>query len=290
MDRVPNDVVGAPVSPVNTPVRNGRAGSRRILGIDFFNGEAREAIERIRRGGLLVVPAAPALINLPGDRAYRRALLQADLAIADSAFMVLVWNLLERDRIRRLSGLEYFSRLVEDPEFRRDGAAFYVMASEESARKNIAWLRCQGISVEKNQVYIAPMYAKGINDPVLLDRISALRPKHVVITVGGGVQERLGLYLKLSLDYLPAIHCIGAAIAFKSGDQVAIPPLADKLGLGWLLRCLWRPKSYVPRYWSARKLAWLLLNYRAELPPMEIPDAPDAPEVADSERSSTFVA
>jgi N-acetylglucosaminyldiphosphoundecaprenol N-acetyl-beta-D-mannosaminyltransferase len=279
---MPDDVVGAPVTSVKTPVPGGN--SRRILGIDFFNGEAPAAIERMRSGGLLVVPAAPALINLPFDRAYRRALLQSDLAITDSAFMVLVWNLLERDDVRRLSGLEYFSHLVEDADFRQDGAVFYVMANEASSRKNVAWLESKGIPIGDDQIYIAPFYGNDVKDQVLVDRIAAQRPKHVVITVGGGVQERLGLYLKLSLNYLPAIHCVGAAIAFKSGDQVAIPPLADRLGLGWLLRCLWRPKSYVPRYWNARKLAWLLLNHRAELPPM------DVVEVADADRSSTFVA
>lgn len=286
------------MTAINKARLNGRARAdcRRILGIDFFNGEARAAIDLVRSGGLLVVPAAPALVNLPSDREYRRALLQADVAIADSAFMVLLWNLLQGDNVRRLSGLEYFSRLVEDPEFRQDGAVLYVMASEESSRKNVAWLETQGIRVKSNQVYIAPVYSKGIKDPALVDRISALRPKHVVITVGGGVQERLGLYLKLALDYFPAIHCIGAAIAFKSGDQVAIPLLADRLGMGWLLRCVWRPKSYVPRYWSARKLAWLLLNYRAELPPIRVPDIAEVADVersspvADADRSSTFVA
>jgi UDP-N-acetyl-D-mannosaminuronic acid transferase (WecB/TagA/CpsF family) len=279
---MPDDVIGAPVTSIETPRAGGN--SRRILGIDFFNGEASGAIERLRSGGLLVVPAAPALINLPFDRAYRRALLQADLAITDSAFMVLIWNLLEGDDVRRLSGLEYFSHLVEDAGFRQSGAVFYVMANEESSRKNVAWLRGQGIPVGDDQIYIAPFYGSDVKDQVLVDRIAVMRPKHVVITVGGGVQERLGLYLKLSLDYLPAIHCIGAAIAFKSGDQVTVPLLADRLRLGWLLRCLWRPKSYLPRYWNARKLAWLLLNHRAELPPM------DVVEVTDAEHSSTFVA
>lgn len=257
---------------------------RRILGIDFFNGDAHGAIDKMRSGGLLVVPAAPALINLPVDQAYRRALLESDLAIADSAFMVMVWNLLERDNVRRLSGLEYFSALVEDAEFRRDGAALFVMASEESAVTNVAWLMGRGIRIQPDQVYVAPIYRDGVKDPILLERILALRPKHVVITVGGGVQERLGLYLKLGLDYLPSIHCIGAAIAFKSGDQVAIPAIADRARAGWLLRCLWRPKSYLPRYWGARKLAWLLFNHRANLPPL------DAPEVAEADGSSTSAA
>jgi N-acetylglucosaminyldiphosphoundecaprenol N-acetyl-beta-D-mannosaminyltransferase len=271
---VPDVVGGSPVTS-SLGAREGEK-SRRILGIEFFNGGPDEAIERIRSGGLLVVPAAPALATVQVDQAYRRALLQADLAITDSAFMVMVWNLIEADHVRRLSGLEYFSHLVEDPEFRREGATLYVMASEESAKTNVAWLKSIGIHVAESQVYIAPDYRNGIKDQALLERILAARPQHVVITVGGGIQERLGLYLKLSLDYLPAIHCIGAAIAFLSGDQVAISPAADKLGIGWLLRCLWRPRSYVPRYWAARKLAWLLLNYRANLPPLEVVESPDA--------------
>jgi len=266
MDRVPNDVDCPPVAAHSLA----QAGFRRILGIEFFSGRASEAVERMRAGGLLVVPAAPALINLPVDKAYRDALLEADLAIADSAFMVMLWNLLEGDQVGRLSGLEYFSRLVADPEFRCRGAAFYVMASEESARKNLAWLNRQGIPVDPSQVYIAPVYHGDVVDPILLERITALRPRHVVITVGGGIQERLGLYVKRSVDYVPAIHCIGAAIAFRSGDQVYIPEIADRMALGWLLRCIWRPKAYVPRYWAARRLAWLLFRYRTELPPVRV--------------------
>ena len=112
----------------------------------------------MRQGGLLVVPAAPALTALRCDGAYREALLEADLAIADSAFMVLLWNLLEGDSVSRLSGLEYFSELVRDPDFRREGSTLYVMASEESAIRNVCWLRRQGIPIRSNQVYVAPIY------------------------------------------------------------------------------------------------------------------------------------
>lgn len=265
MDRVSNDVGSAALSAAAH--RYGSAAPRQILGIEFFSGNASEVVERMRSGGLLVAPAAPALASLPVDDAYREALLNADVAIVDSALMAILWNLLEGDDMRRLSGLEYFSELVNDSEFRRPGAALYVMASAESARRNVDWLVSQGVFIDSNQIYIAPMYGDDVVDAELVGRISELRPRHVVVTVGGGIQERLGLYIKRSLDYLPAIHCIGAAIAFRSGDQVYISPTADRLALGWLLRCLWRPRSYVPRYWAARKLAWLLYRYRAKLPP-----------------------
>jgi len=98
-------------------------------------------------------------------------------------------------------------------------------------------------------------------------------PRHIVVGLGGGTQERLGLYLKQNLAYKPAIHCIGAAIAFLSGDQVRIPVWVDKMGLGWLWRSVSNPSQYGPRYWDARHLAPLLFRYRERLP-IFIPDSP----------------
>jgi exopolysaccharide biosynthesis WecB/TagA/CpsF family protein len=239
---------------------------RQILGIRFFVGGAARAIELVRKGGLLVVPAAPALKNLPEDRAYREALQAADIAIADSGLMVMIWNLTQRDHIRRLSGLKYLRELLSSPDVRQPGQSFWIMASPESAATNLAWLRQQGIEIPAEDVYVAPIYGQAIEDQVLLKQIRERRPAHIIVTIGGGTQEKLGLYLKRNLAPMPAIHCIGAAIAFLSGDQVQIPRWADRLYCGWLFRCISEPKRYVPRYWSARKLVGMMLRYKEALP------------------------
>lgn len=239
---------------------------RQILGINFYMGNAAGAIDRISAGGLLVVPAAPALKDIATNSSYRAALTNADLVITDSAFMVLVWNLLELDSVTRLSGLRYLRELLLRPEVQTPGNTLWVMAGPASARKNLDWLKKQGIEVPAECVYQAPMYGNPIEDKILVEKICQLRVKHIVITVGGGTQEQLGLYLKRELDYLPSIHCIGAAIAFLSGDQVRIPEWGDRLYLGWLFRCFDSPRRFVPRYVSASKLARLLMQYRSELP------------------------
>jgi UDP-N-acetyl-D-mannosaminuronic acid transferase (WecB/TagA/CpsF family) len=241
---------------------------QRILGVDFFCGTARQTIDRMKQGGLLVVPAAPALKDLPENRDYRDALLNADLAITDSAFMVLIWNFMSRKRIPRVSGLEYLRELLLEEDVRKPGNTLWIMASPKSAQTNLRWLRAQGIVIRKEDIYLAPLYKSQLADEPLLEKMCAHHYKHVIVTVGGGTQERLGLYMKRNLDYLPGIHCIGAAIAFLSGDQVNIPNWADKTGMGWLLRCLSKPTAYVPRYWAARKLVWLMLKYKSELPPL----------------------
>ena len=239
---------------------------RQILGIRFFVGDADEAVARMSSGGLLVVPAAPALKNLAHDPAYREALQGADLVITDSAFMVMIWNRLKRDSIRRVSGLKYLSSLLKQPDFYQPGGSFWIMASEASARRNSVWLRRRGIELASSDCYVAPLYGKTISDPALLRLIDERRPRHIVVTLGGGTQERLGLYLRSKLDCKPSIHCVGAAIAFLSGDQVLIPDWADRMYLGWLFRCLSDPRRYMPRYWDARKLLSLMIRYGSSLP------------------------
>jgi UDP-N-acetyl-D-mannosaminuronic acid transferase (WecB/TagA/CpsF family) len=241
----------------------------RILGINFLDGSAQAAIAQMREAALLVVPAAPALKDLDRNPNYREALLNADLAIADSAFMVLIWNRLQRRNLRRLSGLEYLRELLLESDVRESGNTLWVMASAASAKLNLDWLEGQGIIVPDDNVYMAPVYGEVIDDAILLDRINSIQPQHIIITIGGGTQERLGLYLKRNLTCRPAIHCIGAAIAFLSGDQVHIPIWADRLYLGWLFRSLSEPKRYIPRYWDARKLLTLVLRHGADLPALK---------------------
>jgi N-acetylglucosaminyldiphosphoundecaprenol N-acetyl-beta-D-mannosaminyltransferase len=120
-----------------------------ILGIRFFVGEAVEAIELISKGGgLLVVPAGPAMRNLAGDPVYREALLESDLAIADSAFMVLLWNMLYRPRISKLSGLRYLRALLQRDGFRSANDTLWVMPSEASVERTLAWLTENGVRAD----------------------------------------------------------------------------------------------------------------------------------------------
>jgi len=239
---------------------------RQILGVRFFVGDAPEAVEIGARGGLVVVPAAPALLELRSDPDYREALLEADLPITDSGFLVILWNLMMRDRIHRVSGLEYLKLLLLRPEFFQPAQCLWIMPSESALELNLIWLKKQGFAVEREDCYVAPKYGRPVTDPHLVDLVNRRSPRHIVIGLGGGVQEKLGLYLKRHCPGKPAIHCIGAAIGFLTGDQVAIPHWADQWVLGWLFRCAANPSRFVPRYAKALQLPALLWKYRSELP------------------------
>jgi len=244
---------------------------RHILGIRFFVGDAPEAVEIGARGGLVVVPAAPALMELRRDPEYRRALLAADLAITDSGFLVLLWNVMMRDRIHRVSGLEYLKLLLDRPEFHEPGTNLWVMPSQTSMERNLNWLKARGFPVTAGDCYLAPQYGgASITDDALIQLINERKPRHVIIGLGGGVQEKLGFCLKQQCAAKPAIHCIGAAIGFLSGDQVHIPHWADQWILGWLFRCAANPGRFVPRYARALQLPMILWRYRGQIPDLQI--------------------
>ena len=234
----------------------------RILGIPFLNAGVDSAIERLRRGHLMVVPAAPAMIHLPFDAAYARALVNADFAIADSMYMVLLWLLIKGERIHRVSGLTFLRTFLDLKDLREEGSLFLVNPSCEEDERNRDWLACLGIHAPIDLSYTAPMYDREVVDEHLLEILRAKRPRYILINIGGGVQEKLGYYLRRNLDYRPGIICSGAAIAFLTGHQARIPSIVDKIGLGWLVRCIVKPKQFIPRYWQALKLAELMICYQ----------------------------
>jgi len=245
-----------------------------ILGVDFFSGSVHAAVETIRQGGLLVAPAGPGLAhNLVEDAAYTKALAAADVVLPDSGLMVLLWNYWARSggaRLRRVSGLEFLDCHLRDAKARGQLAdSFWVMPSVEEKTGNFKWLANDlGVTIPDGSAYIAPMYPVSgpVEDPQLLEAVRASQCSTVFLNIGGGVQERVGHYLRQNLDPCPAILCCGAAIAFLAGGQARIPKWADRLKLGWLMRCLDNPASFIPRYWKAKSLVSLMLRHRERHP------------------------
>jgi UDP-N-acetyl-D-mannosaminuronic acid transferase (WecB/TagA/CpsF family) len=242
--------------------------TRRILGVDFFVGTIEQATERAVAGGLVVAPSGPGLaVDLVKSPAYREALTTAELAVTDSGWMVLLWRFFTGEKLPRHSGLKLIRAVLAREDLKAPGAIFWVMPSAEESARNVAWLQAQGFATTEADVYLAPHYKPGpIHDEELLGRIEARRPRVVMLAIGGGVQERLGCGLRERLTCRPGILCLGAAIAFLTGGQANIPPWADRLFLGWLLRLLSSPRKFWRRYWDALRLAPLLARYRDRLP------------------------
>jgi N-acetylglucosaminyldiphosphoundecaprenol N-acetyl-beta-D-mannosaminyltransferase len=243
--------------------------SRQILGIQFFNGNVDEVVRlMVQHGGLLVAPSGTCFARLREDELYRRAVLGADLAIADSGLMVVLWRLIQRENVERISGLKYLKHLLSKLKGEGTDKVFWVLPSEQARQKLFSWSHREPFVLEQENCYVAPRYRFEVGDPSLVALIEDRRPAQVIIAIGSGAQEKLGYYLRENLSYRPAIHCVGAAVGFVTGDQIAIPDWADRVFLGWLLRLMTQPHRFVPRLIRGFELPWLIARYGKALPPL----------------------
>ena len=240
-----------------------------ILGIQFFNGDVDEAVRAmLERGGFLIAPSGTCFARLSEDEVYRRAVVAADLAIADSGLMVLLWRLLRREKICRISGLKYLKRLLRKMEGKGAGEVFWVLPNERARQKLFEWSRRELFPIASQNCYVAPQYGVEIEDRNLLSLLEQDRPSHVIIAIGSGAQEKLGYHLRENLSYRPAIHCTGAALGFVTGDQIPIPDWADRFYLGWFLRLITQPHRFVSRLIRGLELPCLIWKYGERLPPL----------------------
>lgn len=232
-----------------------------IFCIHFINGDYKTAISLLKKGALMIVPAAPALATIKEDQLYYNALLNSDFAIPDSGLMVLVLKIFKFIRIKKLSGLAFLDKFLNENILKEKHCLFLVDPNKKEATINQKYLKSLRILIGNDDHYVAPFYNKdNIVDYVLLKLIEEKKPKYILINLGGGVQERLGSFLKNNLSYRPSILCTGAAIAFFTRQQVTIPRWVDNFYLGWLWRCFSNPSVFIPRYLKGFKLIFMLLK------------------------------
>jgi len=235
-----------------------------ILGIKFFKGSTKQALLKIIEGGLLVAPSGPGMANdLIRCDEYARALTNADVVLLDSGFISLWSKIFFKEKITRNSGLKFLQYFLSAKKLDLSNS-LWIMPDSYQSECNRKWLsEAYGIELSRDRLYIAPQYPKKgkIGDPNLLKLFLDLKPEHVLIQLGGGVQERLGLYLRERANFKTSIFCTGAAIAFLSGLQNTIPRWADRIYMGWFLRCFYEPRLFIPRYFKALRLIFLLSKY-----------------------------
>lgn len=240
----------------------------RILGIDFYNDSLERALQIAHQeGGLFLAPSGAGLSELGRNSNYDRALQQADVNLIDSGYLALLWNKRTGQKLQRHSGLKFIEALLQEPDFKSNLKQLWVMPNEQQRDAAARHLNDIGIRLSGDKFYEAPFYqSEFVTDDALLAKIKSERPAYIILTIAGGKQEVLGNWLIQQLDYKPAIICIGAAIAFLSGEQASIPTWADRLYLGWLFRILQDPKTFLPRYWKALKLKKLVEAYGENSP------------------------
>ena len=227
-----------------------------FFGIKFIDGNFKSIKILIDKGGLLVLPAAPALLNIKTDKKYHKALKNADIALFDSGYFCLLLRMFKRIKVRKFSGLKFLKQFLQSQK-NNSNKILFIDPSNKDKIINKKYLK--SLRLNKIIQYVAPIYNKDYTkDLNLLKIITKKKPKYIVINLGGGIQELLGSYLKSNLDYKPSIICSGAAISFLTGQQAKIPIIFDKIYLGWLVRIIFDPHIFLPRYLKAFNFIFLM--------------------------------
>ena len=90
-----------------------------------------------RRGGFLIAPSGTCFARLREDERYRRAILAADLAIADSGLMVVLCRLFRHESLQRISGLKYLKHLLATLKGAGRAEVFWIVPSDRAQAKTI---------------------------------------------------------------------------------------------------------------------------------------------------------
>ena len=214
--------------------------------IKFYDYKFEDIIKVLEKsGGVLVAPAASALVNIHSDPEYYKALKKSDVAILDSGFFCILWRIFKNQRLRKFSGYLFLKKLILFISG-KDIKVLTIDPTSEDAKINKKFLLEKGL--KKIVSYVAPIYKKNcIIDNKLLKIIKTEKPKYIIINLGGQTQEVLGVYIKENINLKLNIICTGAAIAFMTKRQAPINDFIDRYYIGWLVRLLYGPKNVVTR-------------------------------------------
>ena len=162
--------------------------------------------------------------------------------------------------VERFSGYKFLKYFFIYLKKNNKSSIFLIDPSKKVSESNKKYILNLGIKKKNFNNYIAPIYnSSKINDRILIKYLRRKKPNIILINIGGGVQEVLGLYLKKKLGYNCKILCTGAAISFFTGQQAPINDFIDKFYLGWLIRIIYNPKIFYKRYFYSLKLLKLVI-------------------------------
>ena len=221
--------------------------------IKFNNINYKNFNRYIVKKGLFVFPAAPALATIDRSDKYYMSLRKADLVFFDSGLFVLLLRIFKNIDVLKFSGYKFLKLFFNYLRQNKKKKIFLIDPNSKFSHSNKIFL--QNLGIKKIYNYLAPKYKeRNLIDKKLLTKLKKIKPDFVLINIGGGKQEILGLYLKQNLKNKTTILCTGAAISFFTKDQAPINSLIDELYLGWFVRLLFNPFVFFKRYIYGLKL------------------------------------
>ena len=221
--------------------------------ITFNNLDYKKFSKIISKKGFFVFPAGPALATIQNSNIYYKAIQKADLVFFDSGFFVLLLKIFKNIDVDKFSGFKFLNLFFSYLKKNKKTSVLCIDPNSKFSKSNKSYLKKLGI--KKTYNFLAPKYnPNNLSDKKLLKLINKIKPNFILTNIGGGTQEVLGMYLKKNLKFRTTILCTGGAISFFTGDQAPINTFVDKFYLGWLVRLIFNPITFLKRYIIGLKL------------------------------------
>ncbi len=232
-------------------------------GITFSNFKNTKFSDIIKRKGLYLFPSAPGISSINIAKKYYNSLKKADLVFFDSGFFVILLKIFKNINVERYSGYRFLKYFFTYLKQNNDCSIFLIEPSKKISTSNKKFILKLGIKKKNFNNYIAPIYNPSkINDKILIKNLKKKKPNIILINIGGGIQEILGLFLKKNLSNKCRIICTGAAISFFTGQGSPINDFVDKFYLGWLIRLIYFEKKFYSRIFYSLKLFKIVITNR----------------------------
>lgn len=209
-----------------------------------------EVLERIdatiaRRQRLLTgVVNAAKVVNMRRDPELRRAVLAADLIVADGMAIVWAARLLGLAVPERVPGIDLMERLLERGN-EKGYRVFCLGAKEKVLQTVMNKIRSENPGVEL--VGGRDGYFSESDEPEVAAQIEAARPDLLFVAMSSPKKE---LFLERWAERMgvPVCHGVGGAFDVLAGVVRRAPPAWQRLGLEWLYRVVQEPRRMWRRY------------------------------------------
>jgi len=213
------------------------------LTMDQVLDAAAEAVAQRRRLLVGVVNAAK-LVNMRRDPLLRRAVLGADIIVADGMSVVWACRLLLRRLPERVAGIDLMVRLLERAN--ENGWRVYCLgATEDVLRVLQERIRAgyPGVQlVGARNGYFSPEQEEQV-----AKSIACAKPDLLFAGMSSPKKEQFLADWAATMG-VPVCHGVGGAFDVIAGKVSRAPMLLQRMGLEWLYRVLQEPKRLWKRY------------------------------------------
>lgn len=199
------------------------------------------------RATVVVTPNIHHVTLAEKDVAFRDAVRNAELALADGWPVVFASRVLRQRLPARVAGIDLVAQALSSETPLRVA----VLGGPEGAAEAFA----RRYSSVHEVVLIDPLPAS-VWAQIPISAVEELRqalrqaqPNLVLIGIGAPKQEIVAAQIRDVVD--GPIVCCGAAIEVLAGLRPRAPKLMQRLGLEWAFRCVLEPRRLGPRYFDA---------------------------------------